>query len=90
VLGFLRRSVREFGQTVVMVTHDPAAAGYADRVLFLADGQIVDEMTEPTADRVLDRMKGFDPQHQGRPVDAGSIKDAGSFKDAGSIRDTVS
>ena len=60
VLGFLRRSVREFGQTVVMVTHDPVAAGYADRVLFLADGRIVDEMSDPTADRVLDRMKGFD------------------------------
>ena len=60
VLGFLRRSVREFDQTVVMVTHDPVAAGYADRVLFLADGRIVDEMTEPTADRVLDRMKNFD------------------------------
>jgi putative ABC transport system ATP-binding protein len=64
VLGFLRRSVSEFGQTVVMVTHDPNAAGYADRVLFLADGHIVDEMSEPTADRVLDRMKGFDAQHQ--------------------------
>jgi putative ABC transport system ATP-binding protein len=75
VLGFLRRSVREFGQTVVMVTHDPAAAGYADRVLFLADGQIVDEMTEPTADRVLDRMKGFDPQHQGRPVSTVPVAD---------------
>ena len=60
VLGFLRRSVREFGQTVVMVTHDPNAASYADRVLFLADGRIVDEMTEPTAERVLERMKGFD------------------------------
>ena len=60
VLGFLRRSVREFDQTVVMVTHDPVAAGYADRVLFLADGRIVDEMADPTADRVLDRMKGFD------------------------------
>ncbi len=57
VLAFLRGSVRDFGQTVVMVTHDPAAAGYADRVLFLADGRIVDEMTEPTAARVLDRMK---------------------------------
>jgi putative ABC transport system ATP-binding protein len=68
VLGFLRMSVKEFGQTVVMVTHDPAAAGYADRVLFLADGHIVDEMTEPTADRVLDRMKGFDAQHQPRPA----------------------
>jgi putative ABC transport system ATP-binding protein len=60
VLGFLRRSVREFGQTVVMVTHDPNAASYADRVLFLADGRIVDEMTKPTAERVLERMKGFD------------------------------
>jgi putative ABC transport system ATP-binding protein len=60
VLAFLRRSVREFGQTVVMVTHDPVAAGYADRVLFLADGRIVDEMADPTAERVLDRMKGFE------------------------------
>ena len=60
VLGFLARSVREFGQTVVLVTHDPVAAGYADRVLFLADGRIVDEMADPTAERVLDRMKGFD------------------------------
>jgi len=61
VLGFLARSVREFGQTVVLVTHDPVAAGYVDRVLFLADGRIVDEMTEPTAERVLDRMKNFEP-----------------------------
>jgi putative ABC transport system ATP-binding protein len=53
-------SVRELGQTVVMVTHDPGAASYADRVLFLADGRIVDEMQEPTADRVLERMKAFD------------------------------
>src|SRR5690349_15302817 len=60
VLGFLRGSVREFGQTVVMVTHDPVAAGYADRVLFLADGRIVDEMAQPTSERVLDRMKSFD------------------------------
>ena len=60
VLGFLRMSVRELGQTVVMVTHDPAAASYAGRVLFLADGRIVDEMTSPTADRVLERMKAFD------------------------------
>nr|WP_240467359.1 ABC transporter ATP-binding protein [Streptomyces salinarius] len=60
VLGFLRNSVRELGQTVVMVTHDPAAASYADRVVFLADGRIVDEMHEPTADAVLDRMKQFD------------------------------
>ena len=59
VLGFLRRSVDDYGQTIVMVTHDPTAASYADRVIFLADGQIVDEMVEPTAERVLDRMKKF-------------------------------
>jgi putative ABC transport system ATP-binding protein len=60
VLGFLRNSVRELGQTVVMVTHDPVAAAYADRVVFLADGRIVDELYGPTADKVLDRMKRFD------------------------------
>jgi putative ABC transport system ATP-binding protein len=60
VLGFLRNSVRELGQTVVMVTHDPVAASYADRVVFLADGRVVDEMIAPTADGVLDRMKEFD------------------------------
>ncbi|GAA2623677.1 ABC transporter ATP-binding protein [Streptomyces vastus] len=60
VLGFLRNSVRELGQTVVMVTHDPVAAAYADRVVFLADGRFVDEMVQPTADGVLDRMKEFD------------------------------
>ena len=59
VLEFLRTSVREFGQTVVMVTHDPSAASYAERVVFLADGRIVDEMADPTAERVLDRMKGL-------------------------------
>jgi putative ABC transport system ATP-binding protein len=60
VLGILRSSVDELGQTVVIVTHDPRAAGYADRVVFLADGRIVDEMQEPTADRVLDRMKDLE------------------------------
>jgi putative ABC transport system ATP-binding protein len=60
VLGFLRRSVHDMGQTVVMVTHDPGAASYAERVVFLADGHIVDEMTDPTADGVLERMKRFD------------------------------
>ena len=59
ILSFLRNAARERGQTIVMVTHDPAAAAYADRVLFLADGTIVDEMREPSADRVLDRMKQF-------------------------------
>jgi putative ABC transport system ATP-binding protein len=57
LLGFLRNAVRELDQTVVMVTHDANAAAYADRVLFLADGDIVDEMTDPTADAVLDYMK---------------------------------
>jgi putative ABC transport system ATP-binding protein len=57
MLAFMQRSVREMGQTIVMVTHDPVAASYADRIVFLADGQIVDEMLEPTAERVLDRMK---------------------------------
>ncbi|MFE2479459.1 ATP-binding cassette domain-containing protein [Streptomyces sp. NPDC059389] len=60
VLGFLRDSVRELGRTVVMVTHDPVAAGYADRVVFLSDGRLVDEMARPTPERVLDRMKAFD------------------------------
>jgi len=60
VLNFLRNSVRDFGQTIVMVTHDPNAASYADRVIFLADGQIVDEMRDPTAEKVLDRMKSLE------------------------------
>ncbi|MDH6708541.1 putative ABC transport system ATP-binding protein [Kitasatospora sp. MAA19] len=60
ILGFLRECVRELGQTVVMVTHDPVAADFADRVVFLSDGRLVDEMTRPTADRVLERMKEFD------------------------------
>jgi putative ABC transport system ATP-binding protein len=59
LLGFLRRSVDELGQTVVMVTHDPVAAGDTDEVVFLADGRIVDRMADPTAGRVLDRMKAL-------------------------------
>jgi putative ABC transport system ATP-binding protein len=57
LLAFLRKAVTELGQTVVMVTHDPTAASYADRVIFLADGHIVDEMHAATADEVLDYMK---------------------------------
>lgn len=60
VLSFLRRSVDEFGQTIVMVTHDPGAAAYADRVLFLADGRIVDEIRQPTTETVFARMASFD------------------------------
>ena len=59
VLDLLRRSVDEHGQTVVMVTHDPVAAGYTDRVVFLADGKVVDELHNPTAESVLDRMTMF-------------------------------
>ena len=59
ILQFMRRAVADLGQTIVMVTHDPVAAGYADRVVFLADGRIVDEINDPTSDKVLDRMKRF-------------------------------
>jgi putative ABC transport system ATP-binding protein len=59
VLDLLRRSVREFGQTVVMVTHDPVAASYADHVVFLADGHIVGDLPRPTPERVLDFMKSL-------------------------------
>ena len=59
ILEFLRRAVKELGQTVVMVTHDPVAAGYADHVLFLADGSIVDRIDDPTPETVLDRLKSL-------------------------------
>ena len=61
VLGLLRRCVDEFGQTVVMVTHDPVAAAYTDRVVFLADGRLVDELEGPDRERVLEKMSGMDP-----------------------------
>lgn len=57
LLEFMRRAVRELGQTIVMVTHDPVAASYADRVVFLADGKVVDQMDNPTPGTVIDRMK---------------------------------
>ena len=59
VLSFMRQAVDEMGQTIVMVTHDPMAASYADRIVFLADGRVVDEMRQPTAERVLERMRRF-------------------------------
>jgi putative ABC transport system ATP-binding protein len=59
ILGFMREAVQGLGQTIVMVTHDPVAASFADSVVFLADGLIVDRMTDPTAPRVLDRLKDF-------------------------------
>lgn len=61
LLEFLRRAVDEFGQTIVMVTHDANAAAFADRAVFLADGRVVDELLAPTADRILDRVKRLDP-----------------------------
>ena len=65
VLGFLRRVVDTHGQTVVMVTHDPGAASWTDRVVFLADGKVVDELREPTPELVLEKMAAL-----GRPVGA--------------------
>ncbi|MEU5683696.1 peptide ABC transporter ATP-binding protein [Streptomyces venezuelae] len=67
VFGFLRDAVDQLGQTVVMVTHDPSAAGHSDLVLFLGDGRMVDEMERPTADAVLERMKRFDASHTAAP-----------------------
>jgi putative ABC transport system ATP-binding protein len=57
ILTFMRDAVRDLGQTIVMVTHDPVAAGYADTAVFLNDGRVVDSMSEPTAEKVLDRLK---------------------------------
>ena len=84
ILGFLRQAVDELGQTVVMVTHDPVAAAYADAVVFLADGRPVDAMADPTAQRVLDRMKAF-----GAPGAAAGAAGAGdSTGSAGSADST--
>jgi putative ABC transport system ATP-binding protein len=57
ILAFMRQAVRELGQTIVMVTHDPVAASYSDRAVFLADGRIVDEIDQPSADSVFDRIR---------------------------------
>jgi len=60
LLGFMRRAVKDFGQTIVMVTHDPVTAAYADRIVFLDDGKIVDEMTDPTPGAIHDRLKSLE------------------------------
>jgi putative ABC transport system ATP-binding protein len=60
LLAFLQSAVRDHDQTIVMVTHDAAAASFADRIVFLADGRVVDEMLEPTTERVLDRLKSLE------------------------------
>jgi putative ABC transport system ATP-binding protein len=59
ILAFMKHAVTDLHQTIVMVTHDPVAAAYADRVIFLADGKVVDEIDNPTAELVLDRMKSL-------------------------------
>jgi putative ABC transport system ATP-binding protein len=60
ILTFLRSAVKDHGQTIVMVTHDASAASFADRIVFLGDGRVVDEMLEPTTERVLDRLKSLE------------------------------
>jgi putative ABC transport system ATP-binding protein len=60
ILEFLRSAVKDHGQTIVMVTHDASAASFADRIVFLGDGKVVDEMLEPTTDRILDRLKSLE------------------------------
>jgi len=55
----MRSAVDDYGQTVVMVTHDPVAASYAHQVIFLVDGRVVGDLQQPTAESVLDRMKGL-------------------------------
>jgi len=59
ILEFMRTAVEELGQTIVMVTHDPGAAAYASRVVFLSDGRIIDELRDPTADAILEKMRGL-------------------------------
>ncbi|GCD96806.1 ABC transporter ATP-binding protein [Embleya hyalina] len=87
VLDLLRRGVDEWGRTVVMVTHDPRAAAYADRVVFLADGRIVDDLADPTADGVFERMRGLDghagPGHDGPDGRVGVEPGAGGRADRG-------
>jgi putative ABC transport system ATP-binding protein len=60
ILSFMRNAVHEFGQTIVMVTHDPVAASYANRVVFVGDGKITGEMVDPTTDEVIDHLKNWD------------------------------
>jgi putative ABC transport system ATP-binding protein len=74
ILAFMRRAVDDLGQTIVMVTHDPVAAGYADSAVFLADGRVVDVMDDPTSETVLERMKNLD---QRAPVLAPALAGSG-------------
>ncbi len=91
VLGFLRRSVDEFGQTIVMVTHDAHAASYADRVVFLADGEFVDEIVAPSATAILERMKNFEQAAGAHgDVDTSWVDQSGPRdRDSGAVGDTA-
>jgi putative ABC transport system ATP-binding protein len=60
ILSFMRNAVRDFGQTIVMVTHDPVAASYANRIVFVGDGKINGDMVDPTTDQVIDHLKHWD------------------------------
>jgi putative ABC transport system ATP-binding protein len=60
ILSFMRDAVNDFGQTIVMVTHDPLASSYADRVVFVGDGKVIGEIVEPTADQVIDHLRNWD------------------------------
>ena len=73
ILDFMRKAVDDLGQTIVMVTHDPIAASYADRVVFLADGAIIDELDSPTTDSIIDKMKSL-----GRLTPCGGSRSRGS------------
>lgn len=77
VLGFLRRSVDEFGQSIVIVTHDPATAAYADRVLFLADGSIVGDLDHPSEDAIIDELRVHTARRQHRAASTGGGEAAG-------------
>lgn len=77
ILALLQQSAREAGQTVVMVTHDPVAASYADRVLFLADGRLAGELTAPTAESVAERMTHLGAYADERPLPRAAAKSGG-------------
>ena len=81
ILRFMRNAVDEFGQTIVMVSHDPVAASYADRIVFLVDGKIADEMVKPTAAAILDHLKLLDAAY-GEPIDTDGPLQPGSISDA--------
>ncbi|MGI8647701.1 MAG: peptide ABC transporter ATP-binding protein [Acidimicrobiales bacterium] len=85
VLGFLRQSVKEFGQTIIMVTHDPRAASYADRIIFLSDGKVTAELLNPTEELVFDQMKHLD-----RVAESDGVADSDDVTESDSAADSAS